>query len=126
MRFRTCSAARWGQNDAPSVSDSAVQTDRLTHRYGERIALHELNLRVEIAKGLINRPQLLLLDEPSTGLDPVARADVWRYLDEVRGKDGVTVLMTTHLMDEADRCDRVAVMDEGKLVAWGTPAELKE
>ena len=82
--------------------------------------------RVEIAKGLINRPQLLLLDEPSTGLDPVARADVWRYLDEVRAKDGVTVLMTTHLMDEADRCDRVAVMDTGKLVAWGTPMELKE
>jgi ABC-2 type transport system ATP-binding protein len=82
--------------------------------------------RVEIAKGLINKPRLLLLDEPSTGLDPVARADVWRYLDEVRKRDGVTVLMTTHLMDEADRCDRVCVMDAGKLVAEGSPAALKE
>lgn len=82
--------------------------------------------RVEIAKGLINRPRLLLLDEPSTGLDPVARADVWRYLDEVRKSDGVTVLMTTHLMDEADACDRVAIMDSGKLVAEGSPASLKE
>ncbi len=82
--------------------------------------------RVEIAKGLINQPRLLLLDEPSTGLDPVARADVWRYLDEVRRRDGVTVLMTTHLMDEADRCDRVCVMDAGRLVAEGSPAALKE
>jgi ABC-2 type transport system ATP-binding protein len=82
--------------------------------------------RVEIAKGLINRPKLLLLDEPSTGLDPVARADVWRYLEEVRSTDGVTVLLTTHLMDEADRCDRVAIMDDGKLVAEGSPGALKE
>jgi ABC-2 type transport system ATP-binding protein len=82
--------------------------------------------RVEIAKGLMNRPRLLLLDEPSTGLDPVARADVWRYLDEVRRTDGVTILLTTHLMDEADRCDRVAIMDTGKLVALDTPAALKD
>jgi ABC-2 type transport system ATP-binding protein len=82
--------------------------------------------RVEIAKGLMNRPKLLLLDEPSTGLDPIARAEVWRYLQEVRDKDGVTVLLTTHLMDEADRCDRVAILDMGKLVAQGTPAALKE
>src|SRR5439155_6043575 len=58
--------------------------------------------------------------------DPVARADVWRYLDEVRRSDGVTVLLSTHLMDEADRCDRVAIMDVGRLVAEGTPAALKE
>jgi ABC-2 type transport system ATP-binding protein len=82
--------------------------------------------RVELAKGLINRPRLLLLDEPSTGLDPVARADVWRYLEQVRSEDGVTVLLTTHLMDEADRSDRVAIMETGNLVAEGTPAALKE
>jgi ABC-2 type transport system ATP-binding protein len=68
----------------------------------------------------------MLLDEPSTGLDPVARGDVWRYLEEVRRDDGVTILLTTHLMDEADRCDRVAIMDLGKLVAFDTPAALKE
>jgi ABC-2 type transport system ATP-binding protein len=82
--------------------------------------------RVEIAKGLMNRPRLLLLDEPSTGLDPVARAQVWNYLDQVRKTDGVTVLLTTHLMDEAERCDRVVILDQGQLIAEGTPAALKE
>ena len=75
---------------------------------------------------MLHRPQLLLLDEPSTGLDPVARSEVWNYLSEVRAKDGVTVLLTTHLMDEADRCDRVAIMDAGRLIAFDTPAALKE
>jgi ABC-2 type transport system ATP-binding protein len=75
---------------------------------------------------MLHRPRLMLLDEPSTGLDPVARGDVWRYLEEVRRDDGVTILLTTHLMDEADRCDRVAIMDLGKLVAFDKPAALKE
>jgi ABC-2 type transport system ATP-binding protein len=82
--------------------------------------------RVEVAKGMLHRPQLMLLDEPSTGLDPIARNEVWSYLSEVRKSDGVTVLLTTHLMDEADRCDRVAIMDAGKLIAFDAPAALKE
>jgi ABC-2 type transport system ATP-binding protein len=82
--------------------------------------------RVEIAKALLNRPRLLLMDEPSTGLDPVARGEVWRYLEETRRAEGVTILLTTHLMDEADRCDRVAILDRGKLVACDTPAALKD
>ena len=100
----------------------------LLDRAGERVKSFSggMRRRVEIAKGLINRPRLLLLDEPSTGLDPVARADVWRYLSEVRQRDGVTVLMTTHLMDEADRCDRVTILDAGRMVADGSPATLKE
>jgi ABC-2 type transport system ATP-binding protein len=100
----------------------------LADRANERVSTFSggMRRRVEIAKGLVNRPKLLLLDEPSTGLDPVARADVWRYLDEVRKTDGVTVLLTTHLMDEADRCDRVAILDSGKLVALDAPAALKE
>jgi ABC-2 type transport system ATP-binding protein len=81
--------------------------------------------RVELAKGLLNHPDVLLLDEPSTGLDPSARIDLWRALAEVRGA-GVTVLVTTHLMDEADRCDRLAVMAKGRLLACDTPAALKE
>ena len=72
--------------------------------------------RVELAKGLLNHPALLLLDEPSTGLDPSARIDLWRALAEVRDA-GVTVLVTTHLMDEADRCDRLA--DDGRWPAGG-------
>ena len=100
----------------------------LADRANERVSTFSggMRRRVDIAKGLINRPKLLLLDEPSTGLDPVARADVWRYLDEVRSTDGVTVLLTTHLMDEADRCDRVAILDSGKLVALDNPTALKE
>ena len=100
----------------------------LLDRAGERVSTFSggMRRRVEIAKGLINRPRLLLLDEPSTGLDPVARAQVWKHLEQVRCEDGVTVLLTTHLMDEADRCDRVAILDGGKLVADGTPAALKE
>lgn len=81
--------------------------------------------RVEIAKGLLHDPQLLLLDEPSTGLDPGARLDLWRYLGQLRDTSGVTILVTTHLMEEAERCDRLGILDRGKLVAIGTPAELR-
>lgn len=81
--------------------------------------------RVELAKGLLHQPRLLLLDEPTTGLDPTARRDFWRYLDGVRAGTGATVVVTTHLMEEAERGDRVAVLDAGRLVALDTPAALK-
>ncbi len=81
--------------------------------------------RVELAKGLMHSPAILLLDEPTTGLDPGARRDLWLYLDSLRAKEGVTVLVTTHLMEEAERCDRLAILSHGKVVALGTPAELK-
>jgi len=74
---------------------------------------------------MLHEPKLLLLDEPSTGLDPGARRDVWQYLNEVRNELGVTSFLTTHLMEEADKCDRLGLLDEGKLVALGTPDELK-
>jgi len=81
--------------------------------------------RLELAKGLLHRPSVLLLDEPTTGLDPGARIDLWQYLKVLRNQEGVTVLVTTHLMEEAERCDRLAILSEGRLVALGTPAELK-
>jgi len=81
--------------------------------------------RVELAKALLHQPQLLLLDEPATGLDPGARHDLWRQLIQLRSERGQTVALTTHLMDEADRCDRLAVMSHGKIVAVDTPANLK-
>jgi ABC-2 type transport system ATP-binding protein len=83
-----------------------------------------LQRRVEIAKGLLHRPGTLLLDEPSTGLDPGARRDLWIYLEELK-REGVTVLVTTHLMEEAERCDRLLLVHEGRKVAEGTPATLK-
>jgi ABC-2 type transport system ATP-binding protein len=84
-----------------------------------------LQRRVELAKGLLHRPQLLILDEPSIGLDPGARRDLWLYLERLRDKEGVTILLTTHLIDEADRCDRVLILNEGVVVALGTPDALK-
>jgi ABC-2 type transport system ATP-binding protein len=81
--------------------------------------------RLELAKGLLHGPRVLLLDEPTTGLDPGARRDLWQYLSILRDEEQVTVLVTTHLMEEAERCDRLAILNEGKLVALGTPTELK-
>jgi ABC-2 type transport system ATP-binding protein len=80
--------------------------------------------RIELAKGLLHHPEVLLLDEPTTGLDPGARRDVWQYLQILRDQEHVTVIVTTHLMEEAERCDRLAILNEGKLVALGTPEEL--
>src|SRR6266480_265939 len=81
--------------------------------------------RLELAKGLLHHPSVLLLDEPTTGLDPGARRDLWQYLQTLRDEEKVTVIVTTHLMEEAEHCDRLAILNEGKLVALGTPAELK-
>lgn len=81
--------------------------------------------RIELAKGLIHSPSVLLLDEPTTGLDPGARIDLWNYLRILRDEQGVTVLVTTHLMEEAEYCDRLAILNAGKLVAYGSPVELK-
>jgi ABC-2 type transport system ATP-binding protein len=82
--------------------------------------------RVELAKGLLHKPQALLLDEPSTGLDPRVRRELSDYLEHLRDEDGMTILLTTHLMEEADRCDRLAILDRGQLVALNTPRQLKK
>jgi len=83
-----------------------------------------LQRRTELAKALLHQPELLVLDEPTTGLDPGARRDVWRHLLALRDRDGATVVLTTHLMDEAARCDRVGIIHEGRLVAIGAPQSL--
>src|SRR5258708_4337451 len=82
--------------------------------------------RVELAKGLLHKPQVLLLDEPSTRLDPRVPLELSDYLERLRDEDGMTILLTTHLMEEADRCDRLAILDRGQLVALSTPRELKK
>ncbi|MFJ9909852.1 ATP-binding cassette domain-containing protein [Streptomyces sp. NPDC101152] len=81
--------------------------------------------RLEIALGLIHAPRVLFLDEPTTGLDPQTRAAIWDYLRRLRAERGVTVFLTTHQLEEAENCDRIAIMDEGRLVGDGTPRELK-
>ena len=84
-----------------------------------------LKRRVEIAKGLLHRPLVLLMDEASTGLDPGARRELWQYVQELRDREGVTILLTTHILDEADRCDRLVLLHQGNVVAEGTPGELR-
>ncbi len=84
-----------------------------------------LQRRVELAKALLHEPALLLLDEPSTGLDPAARREFWNYLAHLREHEGVTVVLTTHYMEEAERCDRIGILHQGKLVAIAPPDELK-
>jgi len=83
-----------------------------------------LKRRVEIAKSLLHNPQILILDEPSTGLDPVARLDLWQILKQLNGKYQTTILLTTHFMEEAERCDSVALLDQGKLKVSGSPQKL--
>jgi ABC-2 type transport system ATP-binding protein len=85
-----------------------------------------LQRRVELAKALLHEPQLLLLDEPSTGLDPAARREFSNYLAHLRESQGVTVVLTTHYMEEAERCDRIAILHQGNLVAIDRPAALKQ
>ncbi len=99
----------------------------LADRASERVETFSggMQRRIELAKGLLHHPAVLLLDEPTTGLDPGARRDLWQYLQLLRDEEQVSVLVTTHLMEEAERCDRLAIMNEGNLVALGTPAELK-
>ena len=82
--------------------------------------------RLEIARGLVHNPRIFFLDEPTTGLDPVSRIAVWEMLNNLKATRNLTMLLTTHYMEEADKlCDRIAIVDHGKLVALGTPVELK-
>jgi ABC-2 type transport system ATP-binding protein len=99
----------------------------LADRTNERVETFSggMQRRIELAKGLLHHPGVLLLDEPTTGLDPGARRDLWQYLQMLRDEEHVSVLVTTHLMEEAERCDRLAILNEGNLVALGTPLELK-
>lgn len=107
--------------------------DKLMERYGIADRRDEtvgslsggLRRRVELAKGLLHDPELILLDEPSTGLDPGARRELWDHLAELKKERRVTLVVTTHLMDEAERCGRLALLDRGRLAATGTPEELK-
>jgi ABC-2 type transport system ATP-binding protein len=81
--------------------------------------------RLEIARGLMHSPRVLFLDEPTLGLDPQTRSSIWRYIDELRQTEHITIFMTTHYMDEAEMCDRIAIMDRGEIVALDTPEALK-
>lgn len=106
--------------------DGLLDRFGLTDRRGDLVERLSGGLarRAELAKGLLPRPAVLLLDEPSTGLDPGARRDLLQYLRRVRDEDGMTIVITTHYLEEAERCDRVGVIDRGHLVALDAPAAL--
>ena len=114
--------------DLKRRAQESLERVGLADRAGDRVETFSggQQRRVELAKGLLHDPDLLLLDEPSTGLDPGGRIDLWRYLSHLRDSRRVTVLVTTHLLEEAERCDRLAILDRGKLVAEGTPEQLKK
>ena len=103
--------------------DSLGLSDRRAQRVGELSG--GLKRRADLARGILHRPGLLLLDEPSVGLDPRARRDLWKHLGELRQSSGLSVLVTTHIMEEGEFCDRLAIMDNGKVVDLDTPANLR-
>jgi ABC-2 type transport system ATP-binding protein len=108
-------------DEALEVMGLADAADRLAATYSGGMIR-----RLELAQALINRPRLLVLDEPTIGLDPIARGTVWERVRELRADTGMTVLVTTHYMDEADQmCDRIGMMHLGRLRAVGRPADLK-
>jgi ABC-2 type transport system ATP-binding protein len=106
--------------------EAALARVRLSERGDDRVLALSGGLarRAEIAKALLPAPRLLLLDEPTTGLDPGVRGDLWRDLRVLREAQGTTIVLTTHLMDEAEACDRVAILDGGRLVLSGRPGDL--
>ncbi|MEU7856592.1 ATP-binding cassette domain-containing protein [Nonomuraea sp. NPDC049141] len=113
-------AARVGQAlEAVGLADAA---DRLAATYSGGMVR-----RLELAQALVSAPRLLMLDEPTIGLDPIARTSVWEHIMAVRAATGMTVLVTTHYMDEADQyCDRIALMHHGRVRALGTPEQLTD
>jgi ABC-2 type transport system ATP-binding protein len=81
--------------------------------------------RLEIARGLLHAPRVLFLDEPTVGLDPQTRSSIWEYINDLKQREDITIFLTTHYMDEAENCDRIAIIDHGKIVAIDTPERLK-
>jgi ABC-2 type transport system ATP-binding protein len=99
----------------------------LWERRGSRVDTYSggMKRRLEIARGLLHSPRVLFLDEPTVGLDPQTRAAIWSYINQLRVFDDITILMTTHYLEEAEYCDRIAIMDHGSIVVLDTPAALK-
>ncbi len=117
--------------DGPSIRvriGEELMRAGLSGRSGDRAGALSggLRRRAELAKALLHQPDVLLMDEPTAALDPSARADFWSHLNELRQARHLTVLLTTHHMEEAERCDRLLMLDEGKSLAQGTPAALKK
>jgi ABC-2 type transport system ATP-binding protein len=99
----------------------------LWDRRGAEVATYSggMKRRLEIARGLLHAPRVLFLDEPTVGLDPQTRSSIWEYINDLKQREDITIFLTTHYMDEAENCDRIAIIDHGKIVALDTPEKLK-
>lgn len=108
-------------------SEALLEMVELTDKAGDRVRTFSggMKRRLEIARGLLHDPQVLFLDEPTLGLDPQTRRHIWEYLNRLRQRRGTTMFMTTHYMDEAENCDRIAIIDHGEIIAIDTPENLK-
>jgi len=107
--------------------DEILEVVGLGDRRGELVRQFSggMKRRLEIARGLLHRPKVLFLDEPTLGLDPQTRKGVWGFIEKTKKTSGATIFMTTHYMDEAEVCDRIAIIDNGRIIACATPSELK-
>lgn len=107
--------------------DDALEMVELTERASSPVLTYSggMRRRLEIARGILHYPQVLFLDEPTLGLDPQTRKRIWEYLHDLRRREHITIFMTTHYMDEAEFCDRIAIIDAGRIAALGAPSELK-
>ena len=107
--------------------DKMLELLQLSDRAASQVRTYSggMKRRLEIARGMLHEPQILFLDEPTLGLDPQTRRNIWTHLNDLRARTGVTIFMTTHYMDEAEYCDRIAIIDKGQIVALGTPDQLK-
>jgi ABC-2 type transport system ATP-binding protein len=108
--------------------DEMLGVVELLHRKKELVKNFSggMKRRLEIARGLLHYPRVLFLDEPTLGLDPQTRNSIWNFIQALRRKENITVFMTTHYMEEAENCDRIAIIDHGKIIAEGSPARLKQ
>ncbi len=108
--------------------EDALQLVDLTERADDLVKKFSggMKRRLEVARGLIHRPKVLFLDEPTLGLDPQSRASLWEFIKRLQQEHKVTIFMTTHYMEEAEVCDNIAIIDKGRIIASGTPAELKK
>ena len=122
-----CYLYNMDKRDTESRITEILKVVGLSDRSGETVKKFSggMKRRLEIARGLLHRPKVLFLDEPTLGLDPQARKNVWEFIRMLKKRSGNTVFMTTHYMDEAEVCDRIAIIDQGRIIACATPAELK-
>jgi ABC-2 type transport system ATP-binding protein len=127
LRFH-CMIYHVPKSERPPRIKAVLEMVNLSDRAGDKVKTFSggMKRRLEIARGLLHRPAVLFLDEPTVGLDPQTRRTIWEHVLELRRQEGITVFLTTHYMDEAEHCDRIGVMDHARLIALDTPAALKQ